>query len=85
MGRMVRKNYLLPAEIASKLKRIVRSGRYGNESDIVRRSLQQVIESELKDAKQTLTELDNLARQTAKYLPKELTAGQLVHEAHVEE
>ncbi len=85
MGRMVRKNYLLPAEIASKLKRIVRSGRYGNESEIVRRSLQRVIELELKDAKQTASELDRLARQTAKYLPKELTAGQLVHQAHVEE
>lgn len=85
MGRMVRKNYLLPAETASKLQRIVRSGKYGNESEIVRRSLQQVIESELKNAKQTLRELDSLAGQTAKYLPKRLTAGELVHEAHVEE
>ncbi len=85
MVRMVRKNYLLPAETASRLKRIVRSGRYGNESEIVRRSLQRVIESELENAKQTINELDILARRTAKYLPRELTAGQLVHEAHVEE
>jgi len=30
-------------------------------------------------------ELDELAKETSKYLPKTRTAGQLVHEAHVEE
>lgn len=85
MTRMIRKNFLLPMEIVSRLKSLVRSGRYATESDVVRISLRQTIGLELKSASETLSELDRLAEQTAMYLPKDKTAGQLVHESHAEE
>jgi len=81
----IRKNYLLPADMVMELEKLVKSGRYANETEVIRRSLQILIEEETEKAKKITDELDNLAKETAKFLPKGKTAGELVHEAHVEE
>ncbi len=85
MKRMVRKNYLLPAEITLKLKGMVKSGRYATESEVIRKSLRHLIDQETRRAEKILRELDELAEETAKYLPREKTAGELVHQVHLEE
>jgi len=83
--KLVRKNYLLPAEVTVKLRTLVKSGRYAAESEAIRVSLQRLIELESRRADGVSRELDELAKETGKYLPKTRTAGQLVHEAHAEE
>ena len=85
MRRMVRKNYLLPVEITARLRSMVKSGRYATESEVIRKSLLHMIDLEARRAEEISKELDGLAEETAKYLPKRKTAGQLVHEAHLEE
>ncbi len=85
MKRMVRKNYLLPAEITSKLRGMVKSGRYATESEVIRKSLLHLIDRETRRAEEISRELDELAEETTKYLPKGKTAGELVHQAHLEE
>ena len=85
MKKLVRKNYLLPAEVTVKLRALVKSRRYATESEAIRKSLQHLIELESRRADQVSRELDELAKETSKYLPKTRTAGQLVHQAHVEE
>jgi len=85
MKRTVRKNYLLPVEIASKLGEMVKSGRYATESEAVRKSLLQMMGLEVRRAEEISKELDELAEETGKYLPKRKTAGELVHQAHLEE
>jgi len=85
MKKMVRKNYLLPAEITSKLRGMVKSGRYATESEVIRKSLLHLIGRETGRAEEISRQLDELAEETAKYLPKKKTAGQLVHQVHVEE
>jgi len=85
MKRMVRKNYLLPEEIAARLRSMVKSGRYATESELIRKSLLHMIDLEARRAEEISKELDELAEETAKHLPKGKTAGELVHEAHLEE
>jgi len=85
MKRMVRKNYLLPVEIAARLRSMVKSGRYTTESEVIRKSLLYMIDLEARRAEEISKELDELAEETARHLPKLKTAGQLVHEAHLEE
>jgi len=85
MRRMVRKNYLLPVEITARLRSMVKSGRYATESEVIRKSLLHMIDLEARRAEEVSKELDGLAEETAKYLPKGKTAGQLVDEAHLEE
>ena len=85
MKKLVRKNYLLSAEVTAKLRTLVKSKRYATESEAVRKSVQHLIELESRRADRVSRELDELAKETGKYLPKTKTAGQLVHEAHVEE
>jgi len=85
MKRTVRKNYLLPVEIAKRLKNMVKSGRYATESEVIRKSLLRTIDLEAGRAEEISRELDELAEETAKYLPKVKTAGEVVHEAHLEE
>ena len=85
MKRMVRKNYLLPAEITLKLRGMVKSGRYATESEVIRKSLLHLIDLEARRAEKISRQLDELAQETAKYLPKRKTAGELVHQAHLEE
>ncbi|MEM3502256.1 MAG: hypothetical protein QXI59_06495 [Candidatus Bathyarchaeia archaeon] len=82
---MVRKNYLLPVEISAKMRNIVKSGRYTNESELVRKSLLHMINLEVGRAEEISIELDELAEETARYLPRLKTAGELVHEAHLQE
>lgn len=85
MGRMVRKNYLLPVDIVVKLRSTVKSGRYATESEVVRKSLLHMLNLEAGRAEEISMELDELAEETARYLPKFKTAGELVHEAHLQE
>jgi len=85
MRRMVRKNYLLPVEITARLRSMVKSGRYATESEVIRKSLLHMIDLEARRAEEVSKELDGLAEETAKDLPKGKTAGQLVDETHLEE
>ena len=85
MMKLVRKSHLLPAEDIAKLRTLVKSKRYATESEANRKSVQQLIELESRRADRVARELDELARETGKYLPKTKTAGQLVHETHAEE
>ena len=82
---MVRKNYLIPEELLAELRRLVASGRYSTESEAVRCALKRLVEAERLQQKQVLQRLDELAEKTAKFLPPDKTAGELVHEAHEEE
>lgn len=85
MAKVVRKNYLLPADMVREMKKRVKNGRYANESELVRNSIKLLLEREAERAEQITKELDELAQRTSEFLPAAKTAGELVHEGHAEE
>lgn len=85
MSDMVRRNYLLPRDLWAEVRRHVQQGRFKTESEAVRTSLQRMLDAEAKKAEELTRELDRAAAETARHVSRSKTAGQLVHEAHVEE
>ena len=85
MPRMSRRNYLIPRELLVEVRRLVKSGRFKTESEAVRASLQKTVVAESQRVESLTRELDLAAEETARHITKAKTAGELIHEAHVEE
>lgn len=85
MGKMLRRNYLLPKALIKEIERLVKTARFPSESEAVRTALRDLISRYNRRADDVTAELDRQAAETAVLLPKGRRAGALVHETHVEE